>query len=327
MSTSVAEVSPHISWARPLQWVFVDGEFLERPASSVSVHAHALSYGTGTFEGIRGSWNDRARELYLLEPAAHYERMARSASVLGLELPYSPSELVSITVDLARRNGVRTDAYVRPLFVLGGEELPVRMHDVSPRFSIAMWSILGTYLEISSGARCMVSSWRRAPDIALPSRAKLTGSYVGPALAKSEAANAGYDEAIMLNVDGHVAEGTTSNLLMRRGNTWLTPPPQDDILEGITRAQAMELIHEETGARVVERSIDRSELYLSEELFLTGTAAQIVPVTSVDGRSVGDGRPGPTTMALAGLLDRISRRQIDRHQDWTVAVFAQAPGR
>jgi branched-chain amino acid aminotransferase len=316
-------VSRHTSWATPLPIAFVDGEFLEGASSNVTVHAHALTYGTGTFEGIRGSWNDDHHELYLLEPTAHFERMARSARILGLQLPYPPSELVSVTVDLARKNEAKGDFYVRPLFVLGGEELPVKMHDVAPRFSIAAWSINGTYLEVGAGARCMVSSWRRAPDLALPSRAKLTGSYVGPALAKTEAARAGFDEAIMLNMDGHVAEGTTSNLFMRRSGTWFTPGPQDDILEGITRAQVMTLICEETGSAVVERTIDRSELYISDEVFLTGTAAQVVPVTSVDGRDIGNGRPGPTTMSIAGLLDQISRREVDRHSDWTLPVYGR----
>jgi branched-chain amino acid aminotransferase len=317
------QTDPHSSWTRPLPWVFLDGEIVSETEARLSPHAHALSYGTGTFEGIRGSWNSDAGQLFLLDPMAHYERMADSARILGLELPFKPVELVTITVELAHRNDVTGDVYVRPLYVLGAEELPVRMHAVAPRFSIALSSILRSYLDVRAGARCMVSSWRRAPDVVLPSRAKVTGSYVGPALAKTEATKAGYDEAIMLNSEGHIAEATTSNIFLRRGQQWFTPPPHDDILEGITRAQAMALLNEETGSAVIERSIDRSEAYVADEIFLTGTAAQIVPVASVDDRPVGNGVPGETTMHLAGLLDQISRRAIARHEEWTVPVGAE----
>lgn len=317
------DAAAHRAWTEPLPGVFVNGDFVDVADARVSAHAHALSYGTGTFEGIRGSWNAEDREVYLLEPAAHYARMAQSAAVLGLELPYATDKLVAITSELIRRNRVESDVYVRPLLLLGGDELAVRMHSIETRFSIALSRILRTYIDVEAGARCMVSTWRRAPDVSVPSRAKLTGSYVGPALAKTEATKAGFDEAIMLNVDGHVAEGTTSNLFMRRGARWFTPPPQDDILEGITRAQAMTLIEEELGSAVVERSIDRSELYIADEIFLTGTAAQIVAVASIDGRDVGSGAAGDMTIRLAQLLDQVSRRRIDRHREWTVPVLAE----
>lgn len=314
------------AWNQGLPWAFVDGAFISADDAGVSIHAHALSYGTGTFEGIRGSWSDSREELYLLEPEAHYARMQRSASVLGLELPYLPTELVEITRDLARRNEVRSDLYVRPLYVLTGEVLTVRIHDVRARFSIAMSSISGAYVGASGGARCTVSAWRRAPDAAVPSRAKLTGSYVGPAIAKSDAARKGFDEAIMLNVDGHVTEATTSNLFMRRGAAWVTPGPEDDILEGVTRRQLMTLLEEEGGHPVTERSIDASELFVCDELLLSGTAAQVVPVVEVDGRLIGGGNPGEMTTRMASLLSDISRRASDRHHEWTVAVYGPPEG-
>jgi branched-chain amino acid aminotransferase len=318
-----ASPAAHQSWTRPLRWSFVDGEFLEGSDAAVSMHAHALSYGTGTFEGIRGSWNSQHEQLYLLEPLAHYERMAQSARILGLDLPYSAAELVDITAELVRKNEVRSDVYARPLFLLGGEELPVRMHGVRTRFSIGLSAILQSYINATAGARCMVSSWRRSPDVVLPSRAKLTGSYVGPALAKTEAVQAGYDEAIMLNMGGHVAEATTSNIFIRRSDRWATPGHSEDILEGITRRQVMTLLAEEQDVVVEERTIDRSELYVADEIFLTGTAAQIVPVASVDARQVGPGRPRAMSAVLAGLLDQISRREIATHSEWTVPVFAE----
>ena len=311
---------PKPSWAEGLDVVFVDRAFLPAAAASVNPYAHVLSYGTGTFDGIRAFWNARLEQLFLLAPTAHYERLARSAAVLGLQLPHGTDQLVRLTAELLRRNGVRGDAYVRPLLVLGGAELSVRMHDVTPRFSLAASKLSGQYLA-GGGIRCMVSSWRRCPDVAMPGRAKICGSYVGPALAKSEAVRHGFDEAIMLNIAGNVAEATTSNIFLRRGDRWITPAASEDILEGITRLQVMQLIAEESGQEVIERPVHRSELHVCEELFLCGTAAQVVPVVEVDSRVVGDGRPGRTATALHELLLGIARREIPRHAEWTTPVY------
>jgi branched-chain amino acid aminotransferase len=314
--------APAGGFGPPSPVVFVDDAFLSAEQARLSAHANVLSYGTGTFEGIRASWNEDDGELYLLEAPAHYERMARSSRVLGLELPYSTEPLVAISGELLRRNEIRSDAYLRPLFVLAADELPVRMTGAA-RFQIAVTPIVGEYVDLS-GVRCTVSSWRRAPDDVLPGRAKLCGSYVGPALAKSEAIARGYDEALMLNTTGHVAEGTTSNLFMRRGDRWFTPAVTDDILEGITRAQVMTLLAERTGRVVVERSIQRSELYVCDELLLCGTAALVVPVVSVDDRPVGSGHAGETTRGLLDELRAVARRLDTRYHDWTTPVYAEA---
>jgi branched-chain amino acid aminotransferase len=319
MATETSIAAPPGPFGAPFPRVYVDGEYVHEDDGRVSIHANALSYGTGTFEGVRASWNADHGELYLLEPEAHYERMRRSARVLGLELPQSAAELTEVSAELLRRNEVRGDVYLRPLYVLAGETLPVRMHDIHPRLSIAATPVVGDYL--AGSVRAMVSSWRRAPDTVLPGRAKLTGSYVGPALAKSEAVAAGYDEAIMLNVADRVAEGTTSNVFLRRGKDWITPAVTEDILEGITRAQVMTLLAERTGRPVTERGIDRTELYVGDELLLCGTAALVVPVVAVDGRPVGDGRPGATTLSLLEDLRAIARRADGRHPEWTTPVY------
>jgi branched-chain amino acid aminotransferase len=299
--------------------VFVDGEFVSTDQGRLSVHANAVSYGTGTFEGMRAVWNDEADELYVLEPGAHYDRMRRSANALGLTLPHTTAELVEITLELLRRNDARTDTYVRPILLLAGEVLQVRMHDIAQRFSIALSPFPARYID-PSGVRCLVSSWRRSPDSTIPVRAKIIGSYVGPALAKTEALRAGFDEAIMLTVEGAVAEASTSNIFLRRGDSWLTPAPTDDILEGITRREVIELIGEELGERVVERTVDRSELYVCDEALLCGTAVNVVPLVEVDHRPVGDGKPGERTLRLMQSLHAISRRADARHHEWTVPV-------
>jgi branched-chain amino acid aminotransferase len=323
MTVSARETAP-VDLPQPdLDIVYLDGGFVSADEARVNPRAHVLSYGTGTFEGMRAIWNDAVQELYLLEPHAHYDRMQRSANALGLSLPHGTTELVEITTELLRRNQARADTYVRPLLVLAGDVLQVRMHDISTRFSITLSPFPANYIS-ASGVRCLVSSWRRQPDTTIPLRAKVVGSYVGPSLAKTEAVLAGFDEAIMLTIDGHVAEATTSNIFLRRGNTWITPPPADDILEGVTRRQVMELIEEDLSEPVIERTIDRSELYVCDEALLCGTAVQVVPLIDVDHRPVGDGRPGERTQKLMRSLEAITRRAVDRHHEWTIPVWSSA---
>jgi branched-chain amino acid aminotransferase len=300
--------------------VFVDGQFVTGADARLSIRANAVSYGTGTFDGMRATWNKEHGELYLLEPLAHYERLGRSARALGLALPRSAQELVSITIEVLRRNEAREDSYVRPLLLLAGDVLPVRMNDIETRLVIYASPFPAGYIS-ASGVRCLVSSWRRIPDVCMPLRAKVIGSYVNPALAKTEAIQAGVDEAIMLTVDGNVCEASTSNVFLRRGDTWITPAVTEDILEGITRRQVIELIEGELGEPVVERVIDRSELYVCDEALLCGTAVQVVPVVEVDRRPVADGRPGERTVKLMELVAAIARSESDLHREWTTPVY------
>lgn len=319
MSQQVVEPEG-MAFGTPYPWVFVDGAFVPAEEARLSVLANVVSYGTGTFDGIRAYWNAAQQELYLLEAAEHYERMRRSARILGLDL--TVADPVRATVELLRRNGVRGDAYVRPLLFLAGEQLAVRMHDSGTRFCVAATPVPGDYID-PRGVRCMVSTWRRSPDVAMPNRAKVIGSYVGPALAKSEAIRNGFDEAILLTADGYVAEATTSNILIRSGTEWATPPVTDDILEGITRRQVMDLLGERFGIAVTERRIQRSELYSCDEAMLCGTAAMIVPIVEVDGRPVGTGGPGETTVTLQGALRAIARREDEHHHEWTTPVYKE----
>jgi branched-chain amino acid aminotransferase len=306
----------------PYPLVLADGEFVEEAEARVSVHASTLSYGTGAFDGMRAFWNPEHQELYLLEAHAHYDRLNRSARILGLPLPWTASQLVAQTAELLRRNRVSTDAYVRPILFQSGPVLPVRMHDVSTRLTVAVTPLAGHYAS-PAGLRCAVSSWRRAPDVTTPVRAKVIGSYVGPALAKTEAVRAGYDEALMLTHDGFAAEATTSNVFVRTGEQWATPPATDDILPGITRRQVMDLVLETTGRPVAERRIHRSELYGCDEVLLCGTATTVAAVVDVDGHQVGDGKPGALTVALRDAIVAIARREDPRHQDWTTPVYGK----
>lgn len=304
----------------PNTWVFYEGEFARYHDVRLGLMTHALHYGTGVFEGIRAYWNPKAEQLFLLEPVAHFERMKRSASVMRMALPHSTEELVDHTVELLRRNAFKSDVYVRPLLYTSSEEIGVRLHNLNHSFFI--YAIpFGNYVEIESGIRCMVSTWRRLPDQSLPARAKVTGSYAQSALAKSEAVENGYDEAIVLQVNGHVSEGSAENLFMFKDGVFVTPPVTDDILEGVTRALLMKLIKEELGLPMVERSIDRTELYACEELLLCGTGAQISPVIEVDRRPVGNGKVGEFTQELQSIYFGAVRGELKKYKDWTVPVY------
>ena len=304
----------------PNSWIFYNGEFARYNDVRLGVMTHALHYGTGCFEGIRAYWNAKEEQLFLLQAPAHYARLHDSARILRMTLPYSIEELVDTTLTLLRRNRYRTDTYVRPLLYTSIEQIGVQLHGLPDSFLIYT-APFGNYVEIEAGIRCMVSSWRRVSDGSLPARAKVTGGYINSALAKSEAMENGFDEAIVLSHDGHVSEGSAENIFMLKDGVFATPPVTDDILEGITRDLLMGMIREELGIPVVERSIDRTELYTCEELFLCGTGAQISPVVEVDHREVGSGSVGEFTQELQHLYFGAVRGENPKYKDWSIPVY------
>lgn len=321
MQTELAPSAQRRSRSRHVDcWVYFDGEMMRYHDVHIGPMTHALHYGTGCFEGIRAYWNAGQQQLYALKLEAHYDRLRRSASILRLTLPHTTAELVELTIDVLRRNEARTDTYIRPLVFVSAEEVGVRLHDLQQSFLIYT-APLGEYIALESGIRCVTSSWRRVPDSAIPARAKITGSYVNSALAKSEALEAGYDEAIMLSMDGHVSEGSAENLFMIKDGVCVTPPVTDDILEGITRRILMGLIESELKLPVVERSIDRTELYGCDELLLCGTGAQVSPVISVDRRLVGSGDVGTYTRRLQEIYFALVRGEDARYREWLTPVY------
>src|SRR4030088_2510686 len=304
----------------PNTWVFHDGEVARYHDVRLGLMTHALHYGTAVFEGLRAYWNPKREQLYLLQAAPHYDRMRRSANVMRMRLPHTTEQLVNFTLELLRRNEFKSDVYVRPLLYASSEEIGVRLHNLNHSFFI--YAIpFGNYVEIESGIKCMVSTWRRVPDQSLPARAKITGSYAQSALAKSEAVEGGFDEAIVLTIDGHVSEGSAENLFMLKDGVFVTPPVTDDILEGVTRTLIMRLIKEDLGKDVVERSIDRTELYTCDELLLCGTGAQISPVIEVDHRPVGNGKVGEFTQELQNIYFGAVRGETPKYKDWTIPVY------
>jgi branched-chain amino acid aminotransferase len=303
-----------------VNWVLLDGSVLPYDDVHIPAWTHAFHYGTGCFEGIRAYWNEQVRQLYLLQARPHLERLLRSARIMRIDLPYTVEQLIGMTIDLLRRNDHRGDAYVRPLAYKRAEQMEVTLAGL-PSSLLVLTAAVGSYIDVDRGIRCMVSSWRRLSDSAIPARAKITGSYVNSALAKSEAVENGFDEAIMLTEEGHVSEGSAENIFMFRDGVFVTPPVTDDILEGITRSLLLDLIRDELGVPVLERSIDRTELYVCDELFLCGTGAQISPVVEVDRRPIGGGGIGELTRRLQETYFSAVRGRDERYADWLVPVY------
>lgn len=300
---------------------YFNGEIVPLADAKISILTHAFNYGTACFEGIRGYWNGEDKQIYLFRLREHFERMAGSVRILGgLKLPGTVDELCTITRDLVRRNEYQEDTYLRPTCYISSEVIGVKLHGLESGFCIYALPF-GNYIEIDKGLKVGVSSWKRLDDNMIPSRAKIAGAYVNSAFAKSEALLNGFDEAIMLTSDGHVSEGSAENIFMLVGGKIVTPPVNENILVGITRHTVMTLLKEELGLEVVERVIDRTELYTCDELFLCGTGAQIAPVASVDHRPVGSGEIGTLTAKLQELYFEVVRGKVGKYKDWCTPVY------
>jgi branched-chain amino acid aminotransferase len=285
----------------------------------VPVLTHAFLYGTGVFEGIRGNWSEERREILLFRAAEHFERLKQSAQIMHIDLPLSAAEMVDIAERVVAAGAFDEDTYLRPIAYKSGEVIGPRMHDVEDDF--LLFAIpFGNYLDLDAGIRCQTSTWRRVPDTSIPARAKVTGLYVNSALAKTEAMQNGFDEAIMLNDDGHVSEGSGENVVIVRHGRLITPARSDNVLEGITLSSVFELARNELGLEIIERTIDRSELYVADECFLTGTAAHLSPVVEIDRRTIGRGGVGQITAALQSLFFDAIRGRNAKYASWVHAV-------
>jgi branched-chain amino acid aminotransferase len=305
---------------------FFGNAFVPDDQAKVGVKTHALNYGTGCFEGIRGYWNAADEQVYLFRLREHYERLTRSCRILGIGLDKSVDELCEITAELVRQNGYREDVYIRPLAYKSSEIVGVRMHNLDDALTV-FTTPFGKYLPAEDGCRCCTSSFRRVDDNAIPARAKVTGIYVNSAMAKTEANLNGFDEAIMLTHEGHVSEGSGENIFIVADGKLVTPAPSENILLGITRATAMELAKNELQVETVERQLDRSELYCADEVFMTGTAAEISPVVEIDRRPVGTGKVGPISNRLRALFDDVVRGRAARYRGWCTPVYQSVAAR
>ena len=297
---------------------YFEGDFVAMRDAKVSIMTHAFMYGTATFEGIRAYWNAEQGKLYGLKLREHVERLRQSCRIMLMTNVPSVDELTGLIVETIRRNNFHEDVYVRPSFYKSTKAIGVRLHHLDNELYIITVPF-GNYIDTEAGVRVMSSSWRRNADEALPARGKIVGGYVNMAFQKSEAELNGFDEAIVLTADGHVNEASAANLWMVRDGVAITPPVTDDILEGVTRKAIVELLGNE-GIPVEIRSIDRSELYIAEEMFLCGTGVQISPVVEIDHRPIGTAAIGPIGRLVRDRYFDAVRGRLPAYRHWLTEI-------
>ena len=303
----------------PTPYAYLKRQIVPLSEAKIGVMTHAFNYGTGVFEGIRGNWNADDETLYLFKVKEHFQRLTLSCKIMHINIGHSVDEMADIVSRIVGMSGFHEDVYIRPLAYKSSEVVGVRLHDLEDDLLVFV-TPFGAYLDTEKGIRCQTSSWRRVDDVSIPARAKVTGIYVNSALAKTEAQENGFDEAIMLNQDGHVSEGSGENILILRNGRLITPAPHDNILEGITLKTVAELAQKELGIEVVERTIDRSELYIADEVLMTGTAAHVSAVIEVDRRPVGDGKTGAVTRQLQKLYFQAITGRLPKYASWCTPI-------
>ena len=304
------------------QYAFFKGAIVPIDQAKISIRTHAFNYGTGCFEGIRAYWNDADRQLYVFRLLEHYQRMLQSTRILMMSPRYTAEQLCDLTVELLHREGYQSDAYIRPVAYKTNEQIGVRLHDLND--DLCIWTTpYGRYVENEEGAHVGFSSWRRVSDNDIPPRGKITGAYVNSAFIKTEAQLNGYDEALVLNERGYVCEGSAENLFILRDGKLITPPVEEDILEGITRSTIIQLAHEKLNLETIERPISRTELYVADEVFFCGTGVQVVNIAKVDHRVVGNGKLGPVVHALRDLYFDVVRGKVPQYRQWCTPVYVE----
>lgn len=303
-------------------YAFFKKKFVPLAEAKVGVLTHALHYGTACFEGIRGNWNSDEKQLYIFRCPEHYKRLLDNCKMLKINIPYTADELCQLTVELVKKSGFREDVYIRPLAYKSSEALGVRLHGLEDDIMILV-TTFGPYLDVKNGIKCCVSSWTRPDDNMIPARGKITGIYVNNAFAKTEAVENGFQEAIMLTSEGYVSEGSGENIFIVTNGRLVTPGCYDRILMGITRDTVIKLAKNELGIETIERHIDRSELYLADEVFLTGTAAHVTPVVEIDHRKVGNGKIGKLTKKLQELYFDVEFGRNKKYLHWCMPVYVK----
>jgi branched-chain amino acid aminotransferase len=300
-------------------YAYFQNQIMPLADAKIGIMTHAFNYGTGVFEGIRGNWNEEDETIYLFKVPEHLKRLRMSAKIVRIAIEQSDEEIFENLKKVVQMSGIREDQYIRPLAYKSSEVLGVRVHDLEDDLLIFV-APFGPYLDIEAGIRCQTSSWRRVEDVSIPARSKNTGIYINSALAKTEAILNGFDEAIMLDNAGHVSEGSGENIVIIRDGKLITPAPSDNVLEGITLDTVLFLAQEELGLEVMSRSIDRSELYVADEVFMTGTAAHVTPILEVDTRPVGNGQVGPISKKLQKTYFDIIYGRNPKYLEWCTPV-------
>ncbi len=299
-------------------YAFFQGKIVPIEKAKISIMTNGFQYGTGYFAGIRGYYSEKQKSLYIFRLDDHFYRFLGSAKILGCKFPYSHTELKKNLIDLVKKNKPKANTYFRPFAYVGNTEIGPNLANTTLSFAIYMIP-LEEYMPLDKGLSLLVSSWQRISDNAIPSRAKVSGGYINSSLARKEAADGGFDEAIMLNKFGRVAEGSAENLFIVRNGTLITPDLSEGILEGITRRSVLQLA-QDIGIQTIERPIERSELYIADEVFLTGTGCQIAWVEQIDKRHIGSGKIGPVTDKLRETFFRIVKGEDKQYEEWRTKI-------
>ena len=298
---------------------FFEGKIVPLADAKINIATHGFLYGTAVVSGMRAYWNEEKKRLFVFRPYDHFRRLLHSARIMSMQSQYDEEGFIQLTLDLLRTDNWQQDIYLRPTIYKADMGIGVRLHNLKDEFSMFVTSF-DKYVQNDTNAHVTISSWRRIDDNVIPARGKVAGAYANSALIKTDANRAGFDEALVLDNNGHISEGSAMNIFMVRDGVLVTPPVTDNILEGITRKSVIELARKELGLDVVERSIDRTEVFIAEELFLTGTAAQVTAVTKIDHRPVGTGVMGPIATKLRTIYEDILRGKNKKYEHWNVAV-------
>lgn len=304
-------------------YAFFKGRVVPYREANVGILTHALNYGSAVFGGLRAYWNNDEQQLFIFRPQDHFKRFLQSAKLMCMELPYTADQLVDALTELMRKEGHKEDCYIRPLAFDADEIIGVRLHKLHTEVSIVALPF-GNYGTNEDGQHVTVSSWRRVDDNIIPARGKIAGAYVNSAFIKTDANRAGFDEALVLNQDGHISEGSAANVFLLRNGVWATPPITDNILEGITRRSIIQFMREDLKWEVVERSIDRTEVYLADEMFFAGTGVQIASITKVDHRNVGTGLMGERTTELKKFFLDVVHGRNPKYRSWCYPIYDKA---
>lgn len=302
------------------EYVFLDGNYIEKDKASLPIMTHAFLYGTSVFEGIRAYYNKEENQLYAFKVKEHYERLMKSAHVMHMENPYTLDEYCELTKKLLIKNNYKEDVYIRPNLFKAAQKIGPSL--LNNKDSFLLFTLpMGDYIDIEKGLNVCVSSWRRNSDNAIPPRSKVAGAYVNTALIKSDAQLAGFDDAIVLDENGKVTEGSAMNLFLVQNGKLITSRTTDNILIGVTRNTVMQLAKEVLKLDVEEREVSRTELYTSDEAFYCGTGAQISPIVAIDHRKLGNGDVGPISKDLQKLYFDVVKGRVDKYKEWCMPVY------
>ncbi len=298
---------------------FFQGKFRPLKEANVNIQVHALQYGTACIGGIRAYWNNTKNNLFLFRIEDHIRRLFQSAKILMMTIPYSEEELIKISSQVLQKSRWKQNVYLRPIIYKASHELTPIMHSIKDDFALYVIP-LENYMDINKGLTTSISSWRRMSDYQIPARAKSSAGYLNSALAKSEAVMNGYDEAIFLDNNGNVTEGSAENLFIVKDGTLVTPDISSNILEGIVRKTIIQLAHDYQ-ISVVERKISRTELYTCEEAFFVGSGIQVAWIKSIDSRQIGNGKQGILTAKIKESFFKIVQGENAHYTSWLTPIY------